>query len=69
MKSRNVKEVSLEKMCIRDRTEGLKDITGGSVIINPDPVASAEILESEILDRRKGLGLSLIHISQVQLSQ
>ena len=38
-------------------TEGLKDITGGSVIINPDPVASAEILESEILDRRKGLGL------------
>ena len=38
-------------------TEGLKDITGGSVIVDPDPESAANTLESEILDRRKGLGL------------
>ena len=38
-------------------TEGLKDITGGSVIVDPDPESAANTLEAEILDRRKGLGL------------
>ena len=38
-------------------TEGLKGITGGSVIVDPDPESAANTLESEILDRRKGLGL------------
>ena len=38
-------------------TEGLKGITGGSVIVDPDPESAANTLEAEILDRRKGLGL------------
>ena len=31
-------------------TEGLKDITGASVIVDPDPESAANTLESEILD-------------------
>ena len=38
-------------------TEGLKDITGGHVIVNIDPKSSADELESIIIDRRAKLGL------------
>ena len=38
-------------------TEGLKDITGGHVIVNPDPKSTADELESIIIDRREKLGL------------
>ncbi|WP_042277635.1 anaerobic carbon-monoxide dehydrogenase catalytic subunit [[Clostridium] dakarense] len=38
-------------------TEKLKDLTGGHVIVNPDPVSSANQLEEIIVDRRKKLGL------------
>lgn len=38
-------------------TEKLKDLTGGHVIVNPDPVSSANELEEIIIDRRQKLGL------------
>lgn len=38
-------------------TEKLKDLTGGHVIVNPDPVSSANQLEEIIIDRRQKLGL------------
>lgn len=38
-------------------TEKLKDLTGGHVIVNPDPKSSAEQLEEIIIDRRQKLGL------------
>lgn len=38
-------------------TEKLKDLTGGHVIVNPDPKLSAEQLEEIIIDRRQKLGL------------
>ncbi|HBH3555848.1 TPA: carbon monoxide dehydrogenase, partial [Clostridioides difficile] len=38
-------------------TEKLKDLTGGHVIVNPDPKSSANQLEEIIIDRRKNLGL------------
>ena len=38
-------------------TERLKDLTGGHVIVNPDPKSSAEQLEEIIIDRRQKLGL------------
>ena len=38
-------------------TEKLKDLTGGHVIVNPDPVSSANQLEEIIIDRRVKLGL------------
>lgn len=38
-------------------TEKLKDLTGGHVIVNPDPKSSADQLEEIIIDRRQKLGL------------
>ncbi|MGL6105822.1 anaerobic carbon-monoxide dehydrogenase catalytic subunit [Romboutsia sp.] len=38
-------------------TETLKDLTGGHVIVNPDPKSSADQLEEIIIDRRQKLGL------------
>ncbi|MCL1848200.1 MAG: anaerobic carbon-monoxide dehydrogenase catalytic subunit [Clostridiales bacterium] len=38
-------------------TEQMKTLTGGQVIINPDAVQSADILEQIILEKRAGLGL------------
>lgn len=38
-------------------TEKLKDLTGGHMIINPDPKSSADQLEEIIIDRRQKLGL------------
>lgn len=36
-------------------TEGLKEITGGQVLVEIDPVKAADQIETIILDRRKGL--------------
>ena len=36
-------------------TEGLKDITGGQVIVELDPVKAADKLEQIIEEKRKGL--------------
>ncbi|RDY23244.1 anaerobic carbon-monoxide dehydrogenase catalytic subunit [Romboutsia maritimum] len=44
-------------------TEGLKTLTGGHVIINPDPKLSADELEKIIIDRRKNLGLKEVEYS------
>jgi carbon-monoxide dehydrogenase catalytic subunit len=38
-------------------TEQMKVLTGGQVIINPDAVQTADILEEIILEKRAGLGL------------
>ncbi|WP_270942652.1 anaerobic carbon-monoxide dehydrogenase catalytic subunit [Romboutsia lituseburensis] len=38
-------------------TEKLKELTGGHVIVNPDPKSSADQLEEIIIDRRQKLGL------------
>lgn len=38
-------------------TEKLKDLTGGHVIVNSDPISSANQLEEIIIDRRQKLGL------------
>ncbi len=38
-------------------TEDMKKLTGGQVIINDDPKASADILEKIILEKRQGLQL------------
>ena len=38
-------------------TELMKELTGGQVLINPDPVQSAELFEQIILEKRAALGL------------
>ena len=38
-------------------TEGLKDITGGQVLVEIDPVKAAEQMEAIIVERRKGLNI------------
>ena len=43
-------------------TESLKNITGGHVIVNPDPKSSADQLEEIIIDRRQKLGLKEVEI-------
>ncbi|RDY25533.1 anaerobic carbon-monoxide dehydrogenase catalytic subunit [Romboutsia weinsteinii] len=43
-------------------TEKLKDLTGGHVIVNSDPVDSANILENIIIDRRQKLGLKDVEV-------
>jgi carbon-monoxide dehydrogenase catalytic subunit len=39
-------------------TAAMKDLTGGQVIIDANPVTSADTLEQIILEKRTGLGLS-----------
>ena len=38
-------------------TEGLKEITGGQVLVEIDPVKAADQMEAIILERRKGLNI------------
>ncbi|MBN8049051.1 anaerobic carbon-monoxide dehydrogenase catalytic subunit [Paraclostridium bifermentans] len=45
------------KLVTQVLTEGLKDITGGHVIVDSDVVSSADTLEKIIIDRREKLGL------------
>lgn len=45
------------KLVTQVLTETLKDLTGGHVIVNPDPKSSADQLEEIIIDRRQKLGL------------
>ena len=47
----------LSKVVTEVLTNSLKDITGGHVIVNPDPKSSADQLEEIIIDRRQKLGL------------
>ncbi len=42
-------------LTVKVLTEDLKDITGGQVIVELDPVKAADILEQIIADKRKGL--------------
>lgn len=44
-------------LTVKVLTEGMKSLTGGQVIINPDARESADILEQIILDRRSGLNI------------
>lgn len=44
-------------LAVKIFTEGMKDLTGGYLIINDDPVESADILEDIIIQKRKDLGL------------
>lgn len=46
------------KLITETLTEKLKDMTGGQMLINDNILETADILESIIIDRRKGLGLS-----------
>ncbi|SCI34182.1 MULTISPECIES: anaerobic carbon-monoxide dehydrogenase catalytic subunit [unclassified Romboutsia] len=43
-------------------TESLKDITGGNVIVNPDPKSTADQLVEIIVDRRQKLGLKEVEV-------
>lgn len=43
-------------------TESLKGITGGHVIVNPDPKSTANQLEEIIVDRRQKLGLNKVEM-------
>ncbi|MGG2468978.1 anaerobic carbon-monoxide dehydrogenase catalytic subunit [Paraclostridium bifermentans] len=45
------------KLVTQVLTEGLKDITGGHVIVDSEVVSSADTLEKIIIDRREKLGL------------
>ena len=38
-------------------TEGMKELTGGQVIINSDAVESADILEKIIMEKRASLNI------------
>ena len=40
-------------------TSGLKDVFGACFAVEPDPVKAADIITAHIIDRRKGLGLSV----------
>ena len=42
-------------LTVKVLTEGLKELTGGQVIIELDPVKAAEQLEQIIEEKRKGL--------------
>ena len=48
------------KLVTQVLTEGLKDITGGHVIVDSDVVSSADTLEKIIIDRREKLGLKYV---------
>ena len=49
--------VTGSKVAVQVLTEDMKKLTGGQVIINDDPKASADILEKIILEKRQGLQL------------
>jgi carbon-monoxide dehydrogenase catalytic subunit len=40
-------------------TSGLKDVFGACFAVEPDPVKASEIITSHIIEKRKGLGLSV----------
>ena len=40
-------------------TSGLKDVFGACFAVEPDPVKAAELITSHIIEKRKGLGLSV----------
>jgi carbon-monoxide dehydrogenase catalytic subunit len=40
-------------------TSGLKDVLGACFAVEPDPVKAAELITSHIIEKRKGLGLSV----------
>jgi carbon-monoxide dehydrogenase catalytic subunit len=40
-------------------TSGLKDVFGACFAVEPDPIKAAEIITSHIIEKRKGLGLSV----------
>lgn len=44
-------------VAVKVLTEGMKSLTGGQVIINPDAKESADILETIIMEKREGLNI------------
>jgi carbon-monoxide dehydrogenase catalytic subunit len=44
-------------LCTAVLTQGVKELTGGYFIVEPDPEKAADTLLSAIDERRKGLGL------------
>jgi carbon-monoxide dehydrogenase catalytic subunit len=44
-------------VAVKVLTEGMKSLTGGQVIINPDAKESADILEKIIMEKREGLNI------------
>lgn len=44
-------------VAVKVLTEGMKSLTGGQVIINPDAKESADILEQIIMEKREGLNI------------
>ncbi len=49
--------VTGSKTTVQVLTEGMKELTGGQVIINSDAVETADILEEIIMEKRKGLNI------------
>ena len=49
--------VTGSKVAVKVLTEGMKNLTGGQVIINSDAVESANILEKIIMEKRTGLNI------------